>query len=46
MKFSFVHTKVLCYTSYYTQAIVNCFLPLLFIVFQNQYGLSVSAHLN
>ena len=40
MRLTYRHTKLTCYTSYFTQAIVNCFLPLLFIVFQEQYGLS------
>lgn len=33
-------TRVACYVGYIVQAIVNNFLPILFIVFQKEYGLS------
>lgn len=35
-------TKLCCYTSYISQAVVNCFLPLLFIIFRTKYGLDYS----
>lgn len=40
MKYTFKHTTYACYTGYITQAIVNNLAPLLFIIFQNEYGLS------
>lgn len=40
MKFTYKYTKLACYTSYFTQAIGNCFVPLLFVVFQEEFGLS------
>ncbi len=40
MEFTYKHTKLACYTSYFTQAIGNCFVPLLFVVFQEEFGLS------
>jgi len=33
-------TKIACYGGYVVQAIINNFLPVLFIVFRNEYGLS------
>ncbi len=40
MNFTYKHTKIACYTSYFTQAIGNCFVPLLFVVFVQEFGLS------
>ena len=40
MSKSYAPTKAACYVGYIVQAIVNNFLPILFIVFQNNYGLS------
>ena len=37
---SFRHTKVACFISFVVQAIVNNFLPLLFIIFNTQYHLN------
>lgn len=38
---TFDHTRRACYTGYITQAIVNNLAPLLFIVFQSHYGISL-----
>ncbi|WP_312643475.1 MFS transporter [Hydrogenoanaerobacterium sp.] len=40
MRYSFKHTLYACYTGYITQAIVNNLAPILFIVFQQQFGIS------
>lgn len=40
---SFRHTKTACYCGYVTQAIVNNFAPLLFLVFRAEFGLSLAA---
>ena len=40
MRFTYKHTKIACYSSYFTQAIGNCFVPLLFVVFQKEFGLN------
>lgn len=40
MSYTYRHTKFACYLGYITQAIVNNLAPLLFIIFQNQYGIS------
>ncbi len=40
MAISYTGTKVTCYSGLFVQAIVNNFLPILFIVFQRDYGLS------
>ncbi len=37
---SYTHTKVACYIGYIVQAIACCFLPLLFVVFQESYNIS------
>ncbi len=37
---NYTKTKVACYVGYIVQAIVNNFLPILFIIFRKQYGLS------
>ena len=39
---SFRHTKAACYTGYVTQAIVGNFLPLLFLIFRESFGVSFS----
>ena len=39
--FSYKHTKLLCYSGYVVQAIVNNFVPLLFVFFHEQYGISL-----
>ena len=36
------HTVISCFTGYVVQAIVNNFVPLLFITFQNTYGIPLS----
>lgn len=36
------HTLYACYTGYITQAIVNNFIPLLFLTFQDTYGIPLS----
>ena len=38
---SYDHTIVGCYIGYVVQAIVNNFAPLLFITFQNSYGIEL-----
>lgn len=40
MHLTYKHTLYACYTGYITQAIVNNLAPLLFIIFQTQYGLN------
>ena len=40
MKNKYRSTKLACYTGYVVQAIVNNFLPILFIALQSIYGLS------
>ncbi len=40
MQLTYSHTRKACYMGYITQAIINNLLPLLFIVFQADYGLS------
>lgn len=42
MKFTFKHTKLACYSGYVTQAVVNNFTPLLFVVFADKFGLSIA----
>ena len=42
MKLTFKHTLVSCFISYITQAIILNFIPLLFVTFQNDYGLPLS----
>ncbi len=43
MKFTFKHTRLACYGGYMTSAIASNFPPILFIIFQNNYGLSLGA---
>lgn len=40
MKYTYKHTLRACYVGYITQAIVNNFAPILFIIFQRQYNIS------
>ncbi len=40
MGVSYTKTKITCYSGFVVQAIVNNFLPILFIVFRNDYGLT------
>lgn len=35
------HTLYACFTGYFVQAIINNFAPLLFLTFENQYGISI-----
>lgn len=39
-RYTFQHTLHACYTGYISQAIVNNLAPLLFVIFQQQYGLT------
>ncbi|MGN0552121.1 MAG: MFS transporter [Oscillospiraceae bacterium] len=41
MKFGYKYTKTACYLGYVTQAIINNFAPLLFLIFQNEYTISL-----
>ena len=36
----YTNTKISCYTGYFVQAIINNWLPILFVTFQNVYGFS------
>ena len=40
MQLTYKHTHYACYAGYITQAIINNLAPLLFIIFQTQYGLN------
>lgn len=40
MKYTYKHTLHACYFSYITQALVNNLTPLLFVIFQDQFGIS------
>lgn len=40
MQLTYKHTRYACYAGYITQAIINNLAPLLFIIFQTQYGLN------
>ncbi len=42
MALSYKHTQRACYLGYITQAIINNLPPLLFIIFQNSFGISLS----
>ncbi len=42
MKFTFKTTKFACYLGYITQAVVNNFSPLLFVMFSEQFSLSIT----
>ncbi|MBR0365354.1 MAG: MFS transporter [Clostridia bacterium] len=39
--FGYKHTKLLCYSGYVVQAIVNNFVPLLFVFFHTRYNISL-----
>ncbi len=41
MKLQYKHTMYACFVGYIVQAIVNNFVPLLFLTFQSQYGISL-----
>lgn len=41
MKYTYKHTLHACYTGLITQAAVNNLAPLLFVIFQNQFGISL-----
>ena len=41
MKFTYKHTRYACYLAYITGAIINNFTPLLFVIFQNDYDVSL-----
>ncbi|MBQ4639504.1 MAG: MFS transporter [Clostridia bacterium] len=41
MKYTYQHTKYACYTGYITQAIINNLSPLLFVIFQDAFGLTL-----
>ena len=41
MKFTYQHTKIACYASYVSSAVVNNFAALLFIIFQKWFRLSM-----
>lgn len=41
MKFTYKHTRLACYCSYICGAVVNNFTPLLFIIFQSRFGLTM-----
>ncbi|MDD6034552.1 MAG: MFS transporter, partial [Oscillospiraceae bacterium] len=40
MKLGYKHTMLACYVGYITQAVINNLAPLLFVVFQDSYGLT------
>ena len=40
MSASYKSTKIACFVGFVVQAIINNFLPLLFIIFNTQYGLN------
>lgn len=40
MGISYTKTKLTCYSGFVVQAIVNNFLPILFIIFKSEYGLT------
>ena len=42
MKPNYQETMIACFVGYIVQAIVNNFVPLLFVTFQNSYGISLS----
>ncbi len=43
MKLSYKNTKIACYAGYTVQAIINNFLPIFFVLFRKEYGLSYEA---
>ena len=42
MKENYQKTTIACFTGYIVQAIVNNFVPLLFVTFQKSYNISLS----
>ncbi|MBO5725937.1 MAG: MFS transporter, partial [Clostridia bacterium] len=40
MSNNYNYTRVCCYIGYFVQAIINNFLPLLFVTFNSKFGLS------
>ncbi|HJC07613.1 MAG TPA: MFS transporter, partial [Candidatus Gemmiger stercorigallinarum] len=42
MKPSYQKTMYACFVAYIVQAVVNCFAPLLFVTFQNQYSIPLA----
>lgn len=42
MRFNYKHTMYACFTGYIVQAIINNFVPLLFLTFQSSYNISIS----
>ncbi len=42
MKFNYKHTLIACFFGYITQAVVNNFAPLLFLIFHENLGISLS----
>lgn len=42
MRFTYRHTIAACFVGYIVQAIINNFVPLLFITFQSSYGIKLS----
>lgn len=42
MKFTFKQTKYACYSGYITQAVINNFTPLLFVIFTSDFGLNIT----
>lgn len=42
LKLGYRYTKAACYLGYVTQAVINNFAPLLFLIFQNEYEISLS----
>ncbi len=42
LKNNYTHTKYACYIAYVTQAVVNNFVPLLFLTFQKSFGISLN----
>ncbi|MBQ3038407.1 MAG: MFS transporter [Clostridia bacterium] len=42
MKFTYTHTTYACYLCYIAGAVINNFAPLLFVVFSNQFGISLN----
>ncbi len=42
MKFTYKHTLIACYTGYIVQAIINTLPPLLYIIFNEQLGISLT----
>ncbi len=41
MKFTYKHTRYACYLAYISGAIINSFAPLLFVIFQKDFGISL-----